>query len=163
MTEPEPERIAFIHEEYPEGNEIHVCPLCGRATPRHDQETHYRDGSEQRIECCTDCREEFEQDEEQAIDSDVIDPVLFDLFWSWAKAKQAELRLSGSGLNEARADTLARIYDAEAWQSGGGIWLVIKRGPDGCIIVFSDDAVCLYAGEADFDDGRAQTAIQLDI
>lgn len=47
-------------------------------------------------------------------------------------------------MNEMQASALEAIVGDEAWQSGGGIWVVTVNREDGKLIVFSGDAVCEY-------------------
>lgn len=54
-------------------------------------------------------------------------------------------------MNEPQANALAEIFSGEAWNSGGGIWLVAYWRGDGKYIVFSGDAVCEYDSEEAFD------------
>lgn len=60
-------------------------------------------------------------------------------------------------MDEAQAKALG----GEEWQSGGGIYVVALRRPDGFIVVFSDDAVAEYANEEAFDAGTPTTSILL--
>lgn len=62
-------------------------------------------------------------------------------------------------MNEKQAEMLAVIVGGEAWQSGGGIWVVTVHREDGSVIVFSGDAVCEYEDEEAFDAGRALATI----
>jgi hypothetical protein len=64
-------------------------------------------------------------------------------------------------MNENQAEALASIVGGEAWQSGGGIWLVTLYREDGKLVVFSGDAVCEYESEEAFDEGRASNEIAL--
>ena len=62
-------------------------------------------------------------------------------------------------MNEMQANSLANIVGGEAWQSGGGVWLVTLDREDDHIIVFSGDAVCEYESDDAFNDGRASNTI----
>ena len=64
-------------------------------------------------------------------------------------------------MDEKKAKKLADILNGQAWQSGGGIWLVLKRFQDGRLVVISEEAVCEYASEEDFESGSHQQAILL--
>lgn len=66
-----------------------------------------------------------------------------------------------SGMDEERAETLAKLLGGETWQSGGGIWLVLIRRADGRVIAISDEVVCEYADETALDDGGPIVAINL--
>lgn len=50
-------------------------------------------------------------------------------------------------MDEERAEKLAQALGGDAWQSGGGIWLVIVHRQDGGLVVFSDEVVCQYESE----------------
>ena len=54
---------------------------------------------------------------------------------------------------------MADALGGEVWQSGGGIWLVIFRHPDGRMVVLSDDSVCEYESEAAFEVSEAVRSI----
>lgn len=64
-------------------------------------------------------------------------------------------------MNQKQAEALVKIVGGEAWNSGGGIWLVTVQRGDGRLIVFSGDAVCEYENEEAFDEGRAAAMIGL--
>jgi hypothetical protein len=64
-------------------------------------------------------------------------------------------------MDEARATSVADALGGEAWQSGGGIWLVLVRRPDGHVVVFSDESVCEYENQDAFDEARATTTVML--
>lgn len=64
-------------------------------------------------------------------------------------------------MNENSANQLANAIGngAYAWHSGGGIWLVLLPRTDGSLVALSEEGVCEYASESDFDDGKAAQAI----
>lgn len=64
-------------------------------------------------------------------------------------------------MNEQQAQSIADALGGETWQSGGDIWLVIHRRADRKFVVFSDDAICLYADDEAFDAGVAEQSIEL--
>lgn len=66
-------------------------------------------------------------------------------------------------MDERTAEQLAVIVGGEAWQSGGGIWLVTVNRDDGSLVVFSGDAICEYESDEAFDAGRASKSILLTI
>lgn len=66
-------------------------------------------------------------------------------------------------MDERTAEQLAVIVGGEAWQSGGGIWLVTVNRDDGSLVVFSGDAICEYESDEAFDAGRASKTILLTI
>ena len=76
--------IAFEYASSEPGDERLRCPVCQRTILRHEEESFYRAGSDARIQCCTDCREDFERSSGHTIDGDVLDTTLFDAFRDWA-------------------------------------------------------------------------------
>jgi hypothetical protein len=66
-------------------------------------------------------------------------------------------------MDEHTAEQLAVIVGGEAWQSGGGIYLVTANREDGSLVVFSGDAICEYESDEAFDAGRASKTILLSI
>lgn len=66
-------------------------------------------------------------------------------------------------MDERTAEQLAAIVGGEAWQSGGGIYLVTVNRDDGSLVVFSGDSICEYENDDAFDAGRASTTILLSI
>lgn len=64
-------------------------------------------------------------------------------------------------MDEQRAEALAKTVGGEAWQSGGGIYVVAIRRPDGSIVVFSDDVVAEYPDDEAFDAGQPTAEILL--
>ncbi len=66
-------------------------------------------------------------------------------------------------MDERTAEQLAVIVGGEAWQSGGGIWLVTVNRDDGGLVVFSGDAICEYENDEAFDAGRASNTIPMSI
>jgi hypothetical protein len=66
-------------------------------------------------------------------------------------------------MDEQRAEQLAAAVGGEAWQSGGGMWLVVLERPDGALVVFSGDAVCEYPDWEAFDQSDAAAMITLPV
>ncbi|MBX3316385.1 MAG: hypothetical protein KF902_05920 [Phycisphaeraceae bacterium] len=66
-------------------------------------------------------------------------------------------------MDERTAEQLAVIVGGEAWQSGGGIYLVTVNRDDGSLVVFSADSICEYENDDAFDAGRASKTIPLTI
>ena len=64
-------------------------------------------------------------------------------------------------MDEKQTNAIAEALGGEAWQSGGDIWLVLIRRPDGHLIVLSDEAICEYENQELFDEGKALTTIFL--
>lgn len=66
-------------------------------------------------------------------------------------------------MDERTADQLASIVGGEAWQSGGGIYLVTVNRDDGSLVVFSGDAICEYENDEAFDASKPSKTILLTI
>ena len=64
-------------------------------------------------------------------------------------------------MNEEKAEATAAALGGETWHSGGGIWLVLIRRKDGKLVVVSDEAVCEYESQEQFDEGEATNTIFL--
>lgn len=66
-------------------------------------------------------------------------------------------------MDERTAEQLAVLVGGEAWQSGGGVYVVTVNRDDGSLVVFSGDAICEYSNDEAFDAGTASKTILLDI
>ena len=66
-------------------------------------------------------------------------------------------------MDQRTAEQLAALVGGEAWQSGGGIYLVTVTRDDGSLVVFSGDAVCEYESDEAFDAARASKTILLNM
>lgn len=64
-------------------------------------------------------------------------------------------------MDEQQATAIAAALDGETWQSGGDIWLVLKRRADGRVVAISDEVVCEYATADDLDSGKPAASILL--
>ena len=64
-------------------------------------------------------------------------------------------------MDEDRAKQIAEALSGETWQSGGGIWLVLLRRQDGKLVVISDEVVCEYDSEEQFDESKPSNSIYL--
>ncbi|QHI69282.1 hypothetical protein [Tichowtungia aerotolerans] len=58
-------------------------------------------------------------------------------------------------MDEEKANQLAELLNGEAWNSGGGIYIVLVRNSLGQIIGITDESICLYANEQALEDGFA--------
>jgi len=65
-------------------------------------------------------------------------------------------------MDQKRAEALAAVVGGEAWDSGGGVWLVTVRRADGSLVVFSGEAVCEYQNDEAFDRAEARSTILLE-
>ena len=134
-----------------------LCPFCGEAAHERDIEKYSEVGTDRSVELCTNCREGFERDLGLKMESDTLPKPTFDQIWDELPAQREE----PSGLNEATTPQVAEVLGGEAWQSGGGIWLVLLRRQDGRLVVLSDDAICEYADDHAFEEGQASHSIVL--
>jgi hypothetical protein len=64
-------------------------------------------------------------------------------------------------MNERQATALAELFSGEAWEHGKGEWLTAYWRGDGKYIVFSEDEVCEYDSEDDFDAAKARNTFML--
>ena len=64
-------------------------------------------------------------------------------------------------MNEKQAGMIADALGGQAWQSGGGIWLVILRQGNSKLVVISDEAVCEYDDEKQFEKSTPSKSILL--
>jgi hypothetical protein len=64
-------------------------------------------------------------------------------------------------VDEQQATTIAEALGGSAWQSDGGIWLVLLRRSDGRLVVISDEVVCEYKNEDCFEKCNPQASIPL--
>lgn len=80
------------------------------------------------------------------------------------KKRQRLLKTKKRGtltMDEKGANTIAKALHAETWQSGGGIWLVIRRRADGHLVVISEDTINEYENEEAFEASEAANFILL--
>ncbi len=66
-------------------------------------------------------------------------------------------------MDENTAEQLAAIVGGEAWQSGGGIWVVSVHREDGSLVVLGGDAICEYENDEALDASQAKQTIILTI
>ncbi len=67
----------------------------------------------------------------------------------------------GKIMNEEQANSIANTLGGRVWQSGGGIWLVLFEKADGKLVVVSDEAICEYLSQAEFDRSKPCQSILL--
>lgn len=132
------------------------CPFCGEVYTERDMEEYREEGTERSLDICSRCRKGFEQDSERDFESDTLSKDVFSRMWNEAPPQRKEVE----GLNEGTAAQVATALGGEPWQSGGGIWLVLLRRRDGALVVLSDEAVCEYASEGDFDRNVSRQAVR---
>lgn len=149
--------VSDYDSEKRDGSGRMLCPFCGEAACERDIEEYTEEGSGRSVELCTNCREGFERDLQLDFSNDMLPPSAFSELWDEAPTQTDE----PAGLNEKTAEQIAKALGGEAWQSGGGIWLVLLRRNDGHLVVISEDAVDEYASETDFDAGKADKTVLL--
>lgn len=64
-------------------------------------------------------------------------------------------------MDEQQATTIAEALGGTAWQSGGGIWLVLLRRSDGRLVIISDEVVCEYENEDRFEQCKPSASVAL--
>jgi hypothetical protein len=64
-------------------------------------------------------------------------------------------------MSEKQAQAIAKALGGQAWQSGGGIWLVVFHREDGRVVAISEEVVCEYENEEAFDSGTPAQSIFL--
>lgn len=60
------------------------CPVCAKVVFELDMERYENFESGRGVVCCTDCREEFEEECHEMLDCDVLDPLTFAKLWVWS-------------------------------------------------------------------------------
>lgn len=64
-------------------------------------------------------------------------------------------------MNEEDANAVAKAIQGQPWQSGGGIWLAVRRRADGHLVVISEDTINEYESEEAFEASEAENFILL--
>ena len=64
-------------------------------------------------------------------------------------------------MTESEAQAVAAVLGGDAWNSGGGIQLVVIEKPDGRVVAISDEVVCEYADGDALMHGRPSNSIML--
>jgi len=64
-------------------------------------------------------------------------------------------------MDENKARALAALLGGEAWQSGGGIYVVLVTNRRGQIVGITDECVCLYPDSDAFDENRPAQTIDM--
>lgn len=67
-----------------DGRSNKICPLCDKIVFEADMEEYYEETSDRQLECCTECREDFEFDNNITLDADVLETDIFNLLWKYA-------------------------------------------------------------------------------
>lgn len=143
------------------GLTIMICPVCSKRVRDTDLERYYCESANTVIELCSDCREEFEGDHDVQIDSDTLDADTYRKLFDFASAAALKADDGLPGLNELTAPMVASALDGDAWQSGGGIWLIVKRTSDGRVVTISPEVVNEYANKEAFEKDWPKSSLQL--
>ena len=64
-------------------------------------------------------------------------------------------------MDNEQAEILAEALGGTAWDSGGGINVIKLERPNGSFVVISDEVVCEYGSEEDFDNNKPVSSIFL--
>jgi len=64
-------------------------------------------------------------------------------------------------MDTGQAEIVAEALGGTAWDSGGGINLIKLERQNGSLVVISDEVVCEYSNEEDFDKNRPVNSIFL--
>jgi hypothetical protein len=64
-------------------------------------------------------------------------------------------------MNEKQAEIMAEALRGRTWQSGGDIWLVLIDKKDGKLVVISEEVICEYNNEDNFDKSNPAKTIFL--
>jgi len=134
-----------------------ICPVCGKRIRETNLERYFEDNSENTIELCTDCREEFEGDNDLQIDSDTLDGDIYGKLLNFAST--ITIDEESQGINDLTAPVVATALGGDAWQSGGGIWLIVKRTTDGRVVTISPEVVNEYSNEEAFEEDRPKISL----
>jgi hypothetical protein len=151
----------FAPEETGEcrGLAMMICPVCDKRFRETDLERYFEQDSQNKIELCTSCREEFESDNDLVIDSDTLDCDVYGKLWAFSLAAAVRLVAEHQGLNDLTAPIVAAALGGDAWQSGGGIWVIVKRTSDGRVLTLSPEVINEYASEEAFEEDRPKCSL----
>ena len=64
-------------------------------------------------------------------------------------------------MDSGQAEVVAEALGGTSWDSGAGINLIKLERQDGCLVVISDEVVCEYSNEQDFDHNKPISSIFL--
>ena len=64
-------------------------------------------------------------------------------------------------MTEEQARGLAEILGGDPWQSGGDMWVLLKKTGDGRVISITDECVVEYASEEAHETNKQKNAITI--
>ncbi len=64
-------------------------------------------------------------------------------------------------MDESKAETIATLLGGYAWNSGGGLHLVVVEREDGHKVVISDEIICEYRNDETMESGEPLVSIRL--
>ena len=64
-------------------------------------------------------------------------------------------------MEKEKAQKLAELLNGDAWNSGGGLYIVLIHNSLGGIVGITDDSICLYANEQALEEGFSEQAFLL--
>ena len=64
-------------------------------------------------------------------------------------------------MDKDSAEKLAALIGGDAWQSGGGIYVVLKTNSLGQIIGITDESICVYKSDDALNEGMPEQNILL--
>lgn len=116
-----------------DGLENLVCPICRAIIFELDMEHYFEEDSERSLDCCGNCREDFEREASVRVDSDVLAPKTFSAFWTYSNENMMidALKPENANREENRAQWKAITGldgDDESYQKTRAIW----HFPCGC-------------------------------
>lgn len=80
-----------------------ICPACDKRIRETDLERYFEKDSQNKVELCTSCREEFESDNDLSLDSDTLDCDVYGKLLAFSLAAATRLVAEQQGLNELTA------------------------------------------------------------
>ena len=64
-------------------------------------------------------------------------------------------------MDESKANAIAELLGGYAWNSGGGIYLVVVDRADGARVAISDEVICEYINSETLESGEPLATIRL--
>lgn len=125
------------------GMAMMICPTCGKRERELYLEHIYEMASENSVEFCTSCREEFEGDNDIQFDSDTQPTDIYDKLFAFASVAATRVRQDQRGLKSNNAGFVAQAMGGQA-MCRNGEWVIVKETHDGRIVTHSPETVLEY-------------------